>query len=98
MFEWRQMETYLAVGLLVVATVVLGTWIATTYIRRWNNFRRYDFDWYGAEFPKLVTKDQVICYKCNSADIGVERQFQQTYMRSHVCRRCGTTLYYSKER
>jgi len=89
-----------------------GTISQTTYIRpnlhrrdlgiaqvswRLSNLRRFDFNWYREQFPNLVTRDQVICYKCHSADIGVERKFQQTHARSHICRRCGTTLYYSQE-
>ena len=41
---------------------------------------------------------RVKCRHCNSASIGTERLMQNTYLRRHVCRQCGTTLYHSPEK
>jgi hypothetical protein len=59
--------------------------------------KKWDFDWYRGEFPKLVSNRGVQCYKCNGSNIGTERLMGQTYMRAHICRQCGTKLYYSNE-
>lgn len=59
--------------------------------------KRYDFHWYQQEFPDLVKDDRVACYQCRSKHLGVERKMNHSYVRSHYCRSCGTTLYYSKE-
>lgn len=63
-----------------------------------RKLRRQNFDWYRSNFPALFAKGKVICHRCNSSNIGTERLMQGTYLRAHVCRNCGTNLYYSKER
>lgn len=62
-----------------------------------RKMKNWNFDWYVKEFPNLHKGGRVSCYKCKSPSIGVERMMNQTYMRRHVCRQCGTTLYYSSE-
>lgn len=58
---------------------------------------RWNYQWYASEFPDLVKNGRVICYKCSASNIGIERLMRHTYLRAHVCRQCGTTLYYSSE-
>jgi len=91
------MEQQSFTPLVFAAFVVVIIWIGSSQIRSFLNFRRYDFNWYRREFPNLVKNGQVACYQCGSNDMGVERKLERTYMRSHICRRCGTTLYYSRE-
>ena len=62
-----------------------------------SKMKKWDFEWYRKEFPKLVSNRGVQCYKCNSFNIGTERLMEQTYMRAHLCKQCGSKLYYSKE-
>lgn len=87
----------LLIPIIAAAIVVVAVWGSARYVRGLINFRRFDFNWYRREFPHLVQHGQVTCYSCGSNDMGIERKLQQTYVRSHVCRRCGTTLYYSRE-
>jgi hypothetical protein len=65
--------------------------------KRKTRLAKFNFDWYRSEFPQLVSEGKVKCYKCGGSHLGTERMMNQTYMRSHICRQCGTTLYYSKE-
>jgi len=59
--------------------------------------RRWNYQWYAGEFPNLVKNGRVACYRCQSTNLGVERLLNKTYLRAHICRQCGTTLYYSSE-
>ena len=79
----------------ILTLVALGiAWKA----RRYFQMRKWNLAWYRAEFPHLVGKDgRVTCYSCGSSNIGTERLMEGMYMRRHLCRQCGTTLYYSPE-
>lgn len=59
--------------------------------------KRQNFDWYKAKYPNLVSPGRVQCYHCDSTNIGTERLMNRTFLRGHVCRSCGTNLYYSPE-
>jgi len=59
--------------------------------------RRWNYQWYAGEFPQLVKNGRVTCYRCGSTNLGVERLMNRTFLRAHICRQCGTTLYYSSE-
>lgn len=78
-----------------VAAIIALSWF--WHYRRIAKLRRFNYDWYRGEFPDLVTARGVRCYRCNSSNIGTELLKQQTFLRAHVCRQCGTRLYYSQE-
>lgn len=81
-------------ALLVIALVAMMVWrfLRILKMRKWN------LAWYRREFPNLVGRDgRVTCYACNSSNVGTERLMEGMYMRRHLCRQCGTTLYYSPE-
>jgi hypothetical protein len=89
-------------GYYVAALVPL--WIALAVVRasrrhvRWvSDMRARDFAWFKATHPASVTRDGVICTKCSSTKIHVRGVMNQSYMRAHVCTRCGETLYFSSE-
>lgn len=83
----------------VVIVLVIAAFIAYVawFIQGQRNVQRFDFLWYRQEFPELVKDGRVACYRCHSKDTGVERKMNHSYVRSHFCRSCGTTLYYSRE-
>lgn len=62
-----------------------------------EELKRYDFEWYRKKNPDCFVNNRVICVGCRSANIGVERARDQTYMRTHICRTCGGNLYFSSE-
>lgn len=96
-FERTQsMHGYLMVGGAVLVVIMLVA-IVVTNSRRQAKMRSWNFDWYKKEFPNLIKGGRVACYKCNGTDIGIERLMNHMYMRRHVCRTCGTALYYSPE-
>lgn len=78
-----------AVGVIIAGVIYQQMQLAKK--RRWN------YQWYAGEFPNLVRNGRVACYRCQSTNLGVERLMHQTYLRAHICRQCGTTLYYSSE-
>lgn len=61
--------------LAIAVVIILGS---IHYVRGFLNFRRYTFDWYRQEFPKLVTKHSVACYRCGNEHIETERKLQHT--------------------
>ena len=74
--------------------------ILAVYLYRFlrvQKLKRQNYDWYVAQNPKLVSGGRVRCLKCDSSNIGTERLMNRTFLRVHVCRQCGTALYYSKE-
>ena len=83
----------------VVIVLVIAAFVAkiVSIIQGQRNARRFDFLWYQGEFPELVKDGRVACYRCRGKDVGVERKMNHSYVRSHYCRSCGTTLYYSQE-
>ena len=86
------MESFILL-LLVCAVAYKGiSWYLA--VRR---MKRYNYQWYKAEFPGLVSDKSVKCYQCGSTSIGTERVMQRTYMRTHFCRSCGTKLYFTPE-
>ena len=56
-----------------------------------------NFDWYRRQYPHCVRDGCVKCNKCGSGHMGTERLMNHSYLRGHICRQCGTTLYYSRE-
>ena len=56
-----------------------------------------NFDWYKRQHPHCVRDGRVKCNKCGSGHMGTERLMNHSYLRGHICRQCGTTLYYSRE-
>ncbi len=56
-----------------------------------------NFDWYKRQHPQCVRDGRVKCHKCGSGHMGTERLMNHSYLRGHICRQCGTTLYYSRE-
>lgn len=62
-----------------------------------RKLRSQNFDWYRGEFPSLVANGRVTCYRCKGTSVGTERLMHNTFLRAHICRNCGTTLYYSRE-
>lgn len=56
-----------------------------------------NYDWYKRQHPQLVRDGRVKCHKCGSGHLGTERLMNRSYLRAHICRQCGTTLYYSRE-
>lgn len=83
-------------GIIAIILIVIGlSWF--THFRPLLQMKKWNFDWYRAEFPALVGDRGVRCYKCNSSNIFTERLMQGIFMRAHICRQCGTKLYYSKE-
>ena len=72
-------------------------WQVVSHFRKIFQMKRWNYEWYRGEFPQLARNGRVSCYKCAGSDVGTERFMNHTYMRSHVCRTCGTTLYYSPE-
>lgn len=79
----------------IVVILIIAFWVRHFY-KVWQ-MKRWDYEWYRREFPKLVHNGRVSCYRCNSTDLRVERLMNHTYMRTHHCGQCGTTLYYSRE-
>lgn len=86
------METLLEI--LVASAIVVGL---IYYQMQLAKRRNWNFEWYAKEFPELVLNGRVTCYRCRASSIGTERLMQHTFLRAHVCRHCGTTLYYSSE-
>lgn len=54
------------------------------------------YDWYIAQHPLVDGK--VMCWKCKSNRILVNRGQDRTFVRTHFCAQCGEHLYYSDER
>jgi len=78
-----------------IFAVIIGTTIHQR--RQLAKKRSWNYQWYSNEFPQLVKNGRVTCYQCGGSSVGVERLMNQTYLRAHICRQCGTTLYYSSE-
>lgn len=94
------------VGASLIAAIPVAMFVAIAafviYALRRNakhvaKLKTQNFDWYREQFPNLVKGSRVSCYRCEGAGISVERMMNQTYLRRHVCRTCGTALYYSPE-
>ena len=68
-----------------------------TRILRNKELRSQDFVWYKNQFPTHVNGTKVSCKSCHSTNIGTERLMHKSYLRAHLCRTCGTTLYHSPE-
>lgn len=86
--------------LFLLGFLLLFVYVArNTYFRvkQIKQMREFDFDWYREEFPELTKDGTVTCYKCKSGHVSTERLMQRTFMRRHVCKSCGTTLFYSPE-
>lgn len=66
------------------------------FVRR-QRLKAKSYDWYKAQYPQLVTGGRVRCFKCDGANVGTERMMNRMFLRAHICRQCGTVLYYSKE-
>lgn len=79
--------------------LVFGLVLAILIYRqiRVTKLKRMNYSWYLKSHPKNVLNGKVSCHSCASQEIGVERMMQQTYLRRHYCRRCGTNIYYSAE-
>lgn len=78
----------------VVILVMLG-------ILWWNKAYRskrlaQDYDWYTKQHPLI--NGHVVCWKCGSNRILVNRGQNRTFVRTHFCGQCGEQLYYSDER
>jgi hypothetical protein len=86
-------------GIVGIACVIgVGVvWQVVSHFRRIFRMRRWNYEWYRREFPELARYGRVACYECGGSDVGTERVMEHTYMRGHICRTCGTTLYYSSE-
>lgn len=95
-FDWRLIgQIVIVAGFLAFpAAIVLSIRHAK---REQKRMREQNLAWYRAEHPTRVTKDAVSCRECGSTNVGTERVLERTYMRRHLCRNCGTTLYYSPE-
>jgi len=87
-------ESFSLLIFLVLALVALS---AVWRYLKFRKLRQQDHDWYKKAFPQSVAHGRVKCFRCNGSSIGTERLMQRTYLRRHVCRQCGTTLYYSPE-
>ncbi|WP_298925209.1 hypothetical protein [uncultured Ramlibacter sp.] len=83
--------------LALVFNFVCAVSIISAVIVRRRKKRKQDFAWYKAENPSLVTNGRVQCNSCGGSTIVTERLLNGTYLRAHICRTCGTTLYYSPE-
>lgn len=90
------LETFF-IPLVIVLVIAAFAAHVVSHIRGQRNVDRFDFLWYRQEFPELVKDGRIACYRCHGKDIGVERKMNNSYVRSHYCRSCGTTLYYSRE-
>lgn len=91
-------------GLFYYIVALVPLWIAIAIVRasrrhvRWvSEMRARDFEWFKSTHPQKVTRDGVICPKCASTKSHVRGVMNQSYMRAHVCMRCGETLYFSRE-
>lgn len=91
------MDGYWSIVFVVVFFTALNLLPTLAKKLRIAKLKKWDFNWYRSEFPHLVKNGSVTCYKCNGHNIGTERLLNQTFLRGHVCRQCGTTLYYSQE-
>jgi hypothetical protein len=61
--------------------------------------KRMNFAWYCMTHPTQVGRDgRASCFQCNGRSVATERLMGRTFLRRHICRTCGTTLYYSPEK
>lgn len=83
-------ELMIVIAILAVAAVYHFTKI--------GKMKSNNFNLYRENNPNHVNGGKVTCNSCGGANIGTERVMKNTYMRAHICRSCGTTLYYSPEK
>lgn len=81
---------YVAIGGLVI-------WGVVSQFKHYGKMKSQNYDWYKKQHPDLVNNGIVSCNRCAASNVGVERVMNQTYMRRHFCRQCGSNLYYSPE-
>ena len=86
-----------AFSLIFVLAFLLIGGIKVYQFLRVQMLKRENYDWYKAQYPALVANGHVKCHKCESSNVSTERMMKRTYLRAHVCRQCGTSLYYSVE-
>lgn len=87
---------YLMLAGICLIPILIG-YVVYDHFKSISNMKKFNFDWYRRQFPEFVSNRGVKCYKCKSPKVGTERVMNRTYMRSHICRQCGTTLYYTPE-
>ncbi len=88
-----QLLFYGGIGLFV--TFVIAAIIRSGIQLR--NLKKQNYEWYVKTHPKHIHRGRPQCHSCNGSALNVERLMNQTYLRRHYCRNCGTTLYYSPE-
>lgn len=98
------MDQLFAVLFMFVILPIFGLWVFVAIIRgiRKNlrmlkQMREQDLNWYRSEHPDHVRDGKVKCHQCAGTNIGTELVKNNTFMRRHMCRTCGTALYYSPE-
>ncbi|CAN7781958.1 hypothetical protein LJR175_008181 [Variovorax sp. LjRoot175] len=87
-------ELFIIVPLVMLALLV--AWIISDRLKL-RKERGRDYQWYLGEHPGALKNGRVHCHNCGSPRLSVQRLMNRTFLRSHVCGQCGTTLYHSKE-
>lgn len=89
----------IGVGTGFVVTVGVALIVVTVFARRQKAvWAEHTFDWYRTTFPAHAhAKGRVTCRHCGSDHVRAERMLNHTFMRTHACAQCGTTLYFSAE-
>lgn len=82
--------------------LILGLALVLFFAPRWYRlyrFRTHTFTWYRQKYPGLVSEAGTItCHRCSSTHLGVHSIRRAPGARTHFCRTCGETLYFSAER
>ncbi len=73
---------------LIIYPQLKRTQLRTQFLKE-NNFELY--------MARHGFKDAPKCFKCNGTQIGITNGRNNSQMRTHYCRSCGTNLFYSKE-
>ena len=87
---WLVVVFFGIVGAIAIAQIVIKS-------NRIKELKGWNFEWYQEQYPANVVDNKVTCRKCGSGNIGTERMMDKSYMRAHICRTCGTKLYFSPE-
>lgn len=90
----------ISVSMIMILLVIGVTlWMVRQLVRWIAHWRRpYSYHRYVADHPECVTGHSVRCHICGGVSLYITRvgYTPLSIRNAHICRRCGTILYYSR--